>query len=78
MPTVAKVQVKSAWFSKINWLQVGGAVLTGAATLMAQNAFGLDDATVVKVMGILNLVQGGATFVVKTWFTPTVTPNSLP
>jgi hypothetical protein len=73
----ATVQVKSAWISKINWLQVGGAVLTGAATLMAQNAFGLDDLTMVKVMGALNIVQGVATFIVKTWFTPTVTPNSL-
>ena len=72
-PTAAVVAVKSAWWSKVNWLQVVGSV----ATLVTTNAFGLDDHTQVEALAIVNIVQGVATIVTKTWFTPTVISNSL-
>jgi hypothetical protein len=73
----ALVAVKSAWYSKINWIQVGGALLTTTIALVSNRVLGLDDATTVKVLGALNLIQGVATVIVKTWYTPTVTPGSI-
>ena len=75
--TTAVVDVKSAWWSKINWIQVGGATLTTAMALVSGGAFGLDAPTTVKVMGVLNLIQGIATIIIKTYYTPTVTTQSL-
>lgn len=76
IPT-ATVEVKSAWWSKINWVQVVGVLLSTAITLVSGRAFGLDDATTVRVLGALNLIQGVATVIIKTWFTSTITPNSV-
>jgi len=73
-PTGAVVPVKSAWWSKVNWLQVGGSILT----LLTTNAFGFDPATQVKVLAIVNIIQSVATIVLKTWFSPAVIANSLP
>ncbi len=73
IPEVARVQVRSAWLSKINWTAVGGAVMT----LVTTNALGLDDATQVKVLAGSTVVQSILTIVFKTFFTPTVTPASL-
>jgi len=69
-----RVQTKSAFLSKINWTQVGAAVMT----LVTTNALGLDDATQVKVLAVTTLAQSVLTVVLKTWFTSTVTPESLP
>ena len=74
---LANVEVKPAWLSKINWVQVVGVLLSSAITLVSNRAFGLDDATTVKVLGALNLIQGIATVVLKTWFTATVAPQSI-
>jgi hypothetical protein len=70
---VVLVPVKSLWWSKINWLQILGSVVT----LFTTNAFGFDDATQVKVLAVVNIVQGIVTIVLKTWFTASVTYNSL-
>ncbi len=72
-----RVDVVSGWYSKINWIQVGGALLAAGITLTSNRALGLDDATTVKVLGILNLVQGVMTVIVRLYFTSTVTPSSL-
>lgn len=74
LPVAAVVPVKPAWYSKINWLQVIAAI----ATLVATNAFGLDETTQVKVLAITNILQSVATIVLKTWFNASVTPSSLP
>lgn len=72
------VEVKSPWFSKINWVQVGGAIITTAMALVSGGSLGLDAATTVKVMGALNVIQAIATIIIKTYYTNTVTPQSLP
>ena len=75
--STAIVEVKSAWWSKINWVQVAGVILSSAITLVSGRSLGFDDATTVKVLGGLNLIQGIVTVIFKVWFTSTVTPQSL-
>ena len=77
-PLTARVEVKSSWASKINWVQIGSALLATAMALVSGHAVGFDDATTVKVMGALTLIQSIATVIIKTYFTATVTPQSLP
>ena len=76
VPTVT-VPVVSPWWSKINWTQVVGGLLAMAITLVSGRSLGFDDATTVKVLGGLNLIQGVVTVIFKVWFTSTVTPQSL-
>lgn len=70
---VAQVQTKSAWLSKINWTQV----VSFAASVLAVKGIDLDANTQVAVVLTIQGVQSVATWVLKTWFTPTVTPASL-
>ena len=66
------IHIKSAALSKINWTQAIGAVA------MLGAVFGLDlnaDEQAKLVMGI-GLVQGLVTYVLKTWFSPTITASS--
>lgn len=72
-PATATVVIKPAFFSKINWTQVGGAVLT----LITAFVSGLPAEQAVVLLPIINLVQGAVTIVFKTWFTPSVTPESI-
>lgn len=72
MAETIRVETKSAWLSKINWVQVGQVI----TTLVTTNALGLDDATQVKVLFYTSLATNVATVVFKTWFTPTITPAS--
>ncbi len=71
---VAIVPVKSAWLSKINIT----AAIAAAIALLA--AFGVAipaewQVTLVKVVAVFGPIL---TIVLKTWFTNTVTPSSLP
>ncbi len=70
---IAVVPVKSGWLSKINWLQLAGPVATIAT------AFGLtltgDQIIAVFVVG--QMAQSLLTFVIKTWFTSSVTAASM-
>lgn len=71
--STAVVDVKSAWESKINWVQLIGVVamigtLTGLFDISAA-----DQATIVG--GIL-AVQGALTVILRTWFTKSVTKAS--
>jgi hypothetical protein len=69
------VSVKSAWLSKINWTQAA----SGAAMILAYISGGKmnitpdQQAALVVSIGVLGNV---ATWVIKTWFTATVTPSS--
>lgn len=76
-PTAAVVPVKSAWYSKINWLSIGAMVITGGVAGLSANVLGFEPETQVKVMATVQAVQSLATVVLKTWFTGTVTPGSL-
>ena len=69
----ARVEVKSAWLSKINWTAVVAAVVS----LATANVLGLEPETQVNVMALVTVSQSVATIVLKTWFTPTVTQASV-
>ncbi len=73
VPSHVRVEVKSAWLSKINWTAIGGAVMT----LITTNALGLDDATQVKVLAVSSCAQSGLTLVFRTFFNNTVNPASI-
>lgn len=74
--TTAVVDVKSAWLSKINWTQaVAGA--TSVLTAVTGGQVGLTPEQQVSVVTGITLLQGLATWVIKTWFTPTVTASSV-
>jgi hypothetical protein len=75
--TRALVAVNSPWYSKINWVQLASIVLNGLITLVGGQVLGLDPELQVKLLGVLQLIQGVSTIIIKTYFTPTVTPQSL-
>jgi hypothetical protein len=65
------MDVKSAWFSKINWTQAIGLL---ASVLVV---FGID-LTVEVQLALVGAIQGAVavlTWVLKTFFTSTVTPS---
>lgn len=73
-PPQVLVPVKSAWLSKINWTQLAGPIATGLAYI------GLPGITQEQLLGVfaaIQTVQSIVTFVLKTWFSPTVTPASI-
>ena len=69
----ATVEVKSAWASKINWTQA----VSLAAMLLAY--FGINMTPEVQAAILAAIVAGNtiATWIIKTWFTTTVTPASV-
>lgn len=73
-PTRAIVPVKSAWFSKINWLQAAG-----AATAIV-TAFQLDIPMEYKPHALvaMNFAQATLTWIARTWFNNSVTPPAPP
>ena len=68
----AIVPVKSAWLSKINWAAIGSSV----ASLATTNVLGLDAATQAQVLVVVNLATNVLTFVLRTWFNRSVTPEA--
>ncbi len=73
IPSTTRVEVKSAWLSKVNWTQ---AVSLGA-TVLALKGFNLDAETQVSVVAGIQGVQSAATWVFRTWFNKSVSPASL-
>lgn len=71
-PDTVRIDVKSAWTSKINWTQAI-AVLASIATV-----FGLDvdPETQVAIVAGITGVQAVITWVLRTWFTTAVTEAS--
>jgi hypothetical protein len=72
----ARVDVKSAWASKINWTQAMG---IGASALVVVTGGKIDIPPEVQ-LALVGLIQSGqaiTTWVIKTWFTTTVTPASV-
>ncbi len=66
------VDVKSGWFSKINWTQIVG-VVAMAATMFGLDLSAAEQATIVS--GIV-AVQAAITVILRTWFTKTITPEA--
>jgi uncharacterized membrane protein len=74
MASIAVVSVKSAWTSKINWVQ-----LVSVAAVLG-TVFGIDISAEdqAKIVAAVAIVSNIVTGVIKTWFTPTITPQSIP
>lgn len=68
------VEVKSGWFSKINW---GEAVKVFAAGLLA--FFGIEVSQEMQIYILQAIIGVGAayTWITKQWFTDTVSPSSV-
>jgi len=67
--------LKSMWWSKVNWTQVVGA----AASILVIATGGKVNLSLEMQLGIVAVIQGIqslATIIIKTYFTPTVTPMS--
>jgi hypothetical protein len=70
--TVAQVDVQSAWLSKTNW----GEVVKVAAAFAAVKGVNVPPEVQNDVLLTIISVGGLYTWVVKTWFTKTITPGS--
>jgi hypothetical protein len=75
MTTVAQVDVKSAWTSKINWTQAVGIMATVLA-VVSGNKYQIPVETQLAIVATIQGAQGIASWVLKTWFTKTITPAS--
>lgn len=72
----AVVETKSAWLSKINWT----AGVAGTATVLnffSGNKLNITPEQQLAIVTTISVIGNIATWVFKTWFTPTVTPSSV-
>lgn len=72
MADAVTVDVKSAWLSKINWTQAIGV----AASVAAVFGFSLPAETQVALIAGIQGVVAVVTWVLRTFFSSTVTPAS--
>lgn len=70
-----RVETKSAWLSKINWTQAV-AVTANLLVLTTGGKFDIPPEVQAQIVVGIGAVQGLATWIFKTWFTPTITPAS--
>lgn len=70
------VPTKSAWLSKINWTQ-GVSSVAMLLTLVSGGTLSLTADQQTAIIVTIGVVGDIATWVIKTWFTPTVTPASV-
>lgn len=77
MPDVAHVEIKSAWASKINWTQAVAAFAM-VLTLVSGGKMGITPDQQTAIVVTIGVACNVVTWIIKTWFTPTVTPASLP
>jgi hypothetical protein len=73
MAEIVRVETKSAWLSKINWTQVIG---LAASVLVFTTGIDLPLEQQAQVVLAIQALQGIVTWVLKTWWTPTITPAS--
>lgn len=72
MDRFVEVAVKSAWWSKINWVQA----VTMLATIATVFGFDFPPELQAKIVATITGISGVATVILRTWFTTTVTPAS--
>ena len=72
MDRFVEVAVKSAWWSKINWVQA----VTMLATIATVFGFDFPPELQAKIVATITGVSGVATVILRTWFTTSVTPAS--
>ena len=70
---IAVVPVKSGLFSKINWLQLAGPV----ATILTAFGLTLTADQIIAVFVVGQLGQSVLTFIVRQWFSKSVTASSM-
>lgn len=73
VPISVAVDVKSAWFSKINWTQAVGLL----ASVLVIFGINVDPSTQIALVGSIQGVVAVVTWALKTFFTSTVTPSSV-
>ncbi len=74
---VVVVNTQSPWFSKINWTQV----VQGVAAVLVIATGGKIELTPeqqLQIVGAIVIAGNLATIIMKTYFTTTVTPQSVP
>lgn len=76
IPATVAVAVESGWWSKINWTQAVGFASTGM-TLVFGYKYAIPADTQLSIVAAIQSVQAVLTWVLKTWFTKTVTPSSV-
>lgn len=73
--TVAQVEVQSAWTSKINWTQAIG-IAASVIAVVSGNKYQIPVETQLALVSGIQGLQAVASWVLKTWFTKTITPAS--
>jgi len=76
VPATVRVPVKSAWLSKVNWVQ-GVAALSMILVFVFGNSAALTPEQQNSIVVVIGLAGNVVTWIVKTWFTPTVSAASL-
>lgn len=75
-PPIVAVSTQSAWVSKINWTQaISGASM--ALVFLSGGKLNIPPDVQVSIVTGIGVVGTIATWVMKTWFTKTVTPASV-
>ena len=75
MAEMVRIETKSAWLSKINWTQAVG-IGASVLVLVTGGTVDIPVQTQAEIVLAIQAVQSIATWIFKTWFTPTVTPAS--
>jgi hypothetical protein len=76
MPDTARVEIASAWTSKINWTQAVSFAAMGL-TFFSGGKVGMSADQQAGVVVTIGVITNVATWVMRTWFTKTVTPASM-
>ena len=73
---VATVEVQSAWYSKINWAQAVGMAATALA-LATGNRYQMPADVQVSIVAGIQAAVAVTTWILRTWFNPTVPPSAV-
>ena len=73
---IATVEVKSAWYAKINWTQAVGMGATGLA-LATGNKYQIPADVQLSIVATIQGLVAVATWVLRTWFNNTVSPSAV-
>jgi hypothetical protein len=76
MADVTVVDIKSAWLSKINWTQAIG-IGASALVFVTGGKINIPADVQLQIVAAIQAAQAVATWVIKTWFTSTVTAASV-
>ncbi len=67
------MEIKSAWLSKINWT----VAVSFIASMAALFGFDVPAETQTHIILVINAITGLAIWIMRTWFTYTVTPSAV-